>query len=65
MTANMDSLEAALLDTSGNTPLDQRFRTLFTIKGIANESDQHLVRAIDIIGKGFADDSALLKHELA
>ncbi|PWN48528.1 Deoxyhypusine hydroxylase [Violaceomyces palustris] len=62
-TSNMDKLEASLLDRS--TPLDNRFRTLFTIKGLATSSDDHLARAIQIISKGFSDDSALLKHELA
>ncbi|KAN0063171.1 deoxyhypusine hydroxylase [Thecaphora frezii] len=64
-TANMDRLEAALCDFSGQTPLDHRFRTLFTIKGLASTSDAHMQRAIDIISKAFSDDSALLKHELA
>lgn len=64
-TNNMDSLEKSLCDFSGSTPLDQRFRSLFTIKGLASTSDAHMQRAISIISAAFSDDSALLKHELA
>ncbi|KAF9161224.1 deoxyhypusine hydroxylase [Actinomortierella ambigua] len=52
-------LEADLCNTSGKTPLHERFRALFTLKALADN------RSVDIIGKAFADDSALLKHELA
>ncbi|CAO3624784.1 unnamed protein product [Mucor hiemalis] len=52
-------LEASLCNTSGNVSLAERFRSLFTLKNIANE------QSIDIIAKAFADDSELLKHELA
>lgn len=64
-TSNMDSLEKSLCDFSGSTPLDQRFRSLFTIKGLAATSDEHMQRAISIISNAFSDESALLKHELA
>ncbi|EST09934.1 HEAT, type 2 [Kalmanozyma brasiliensis GHG001] len=64
-TSNMESLEKSLCDFSGSTPLDQRFRSLFTIKGLAATSDEHMQRAISIISAAFSDDSALLKHELA
>lgn len=64
-TTNMDPLEKSLCDFSGKTPLDQRFRSLFTIKGLAATSDKHMQRAIAIISNAFSDDSALLKHELA
>ncbi|KAI0036525.1 deoxyhypusine hydroxylase [Vararia minispora EC-137] len=57
--AELQSLEAALLNTSGTVPLHSRFRALFTLKALKNEA------AIRIISKGFQDDSALLKHELA
>ncbi|EKM51757.1 uncharacterized protein PHACADRAFT_262083 [Phanerochaete carnosa HHB-10118-sp] len=53
------TLEASLLNTSGKVPLHNRFRSLFTLKALKNDE------AVDIITKGFADDSALLKHELA
>lgn len=40
-------------------PLKERFRALFTLKNIGGAD------AIDEISRGFTDDSALLKHELA
>ncbi|GAA5910883.1 hypothetical protein JCM6882_001919, partial [Rhodosporidiobolus microsporus] len=52
----------ANLDRQLNTetvPLAQRFRALFTLKSLGGE------KAIEIIGKGFEGESALLGHELA
>ncbi|KZT64906.1 ARM repeat-containing protein [Daedalea quercina L-15889] len=57
--AKLAALEATLLNTTRNVPLHNRFRALFTLKSLKSEE------AIRIISKGFADDSALLKHELA
>ncbi|KAH9049978.1 deoxyhypusine hydroxylase [Lactarius hengduanensis] len=57
--SELNNLEALLLNTSGNVPLHDRFRALFTLKAL--KSDQ----AVHIISKGFRDPSALLKHELA
>jgi len=57
--SDLTSLEAILLNLSGNVPLHNRFRALFTLK--AFKSDQ----AVRVISKGFQDPSALLKHELA
>ncbi|QRV92331.1 deoxyhypusine monooxygenase [Ceratobasidium sp. AG-Ba] len=54
-----EKLRASLLNTSGNVPLHARFRSLFTLKSLPGQ------QSIDIISKGFDDDSALLKHELA
>ncbi|KAG8736836.1 deoxyhypusine hydroxylase [Ceratobasidium sp. 414] len=54
-----NKLEASLLNTSGDVPLHARFRSLFTLKSLSGQ------QSIDIISKGFNDDSALLKHELA
>lgn len=65
MLLDMDALEASLLNTSGNVKLDVRFRTLFTLKGLAALSEEKRLRTIEIVSKGFQDDSALLKHELA
>lgn len=75
LAVNYDYLEASLCNTSGKVPLAERFRTLFTLKNIADD------RSIEIIGKGnkniqkahinilyiiaLKDDSELLKHELA
>ena len=65
MLPDMDALEASLLNTSGTVKLDVRFRTLFTLKGLAALSEEKRRRVIEIISKGFEDDSALLKHEMA
>lgn len=42
-----------------NRPLKERFRALFTLKNLGGKA------AINAISECFADDSALLKHELA
>ncbi|KAF9914114.1 hypothetical protein BX616_008934 [Lobosporangium transversale] len=52
-------LEHDLCNLSGKVPLHERFRALFTLKALADNV------SVDIIGRAFADDSALLKHELA
>ncbi|OCH90913.1 ARM repeat-containing protein [Obba rivulosa] len=57
--STLSALEASLLNVSGNVPLHKRFRALFTLKALKNDE------AVEIISKGFADESALLKHELA
>jgi hypothetical protein len=44
--SELNNLEALLLNTSGNVPLHNRFRALFTLKAL--KSDQ----AIIIIAKG-------------
>ncbi|KXN88267.1 Deoxyhypusine hydroxylase [Leucoagaricus sp. SymC.cos] len=55
----LKSLENTLLNRTGNVPLHNRFRALFTLKALKNED------AVGIISEGFSSDSALLKHELA
>ncbi|EGN98329.1 hypothetical protein SERLA73DRAFT_183276 [Serpula lacrymans var. lacrymans S7.3] len=57
--SELKALEASLLNASGNVPLHNRFRALFTLKSLKNED------AVRIISEGFKDPSALLKHELA
>jgi len=52
-------LQSILLNSNGKVPLHERFRALFTLKSLKSPE------AIEIISKGFADPSALLKHELA
>ncbi|CAE6470952.1 unnamed protein product [Rhizoctonia solani] len=56
---SLAKLEATLLNTSGDVPLHARFRSLFTLKALPGQ------QPIDIISRGFKDESALLKHELA
>lgn len=46
LNVNYDHLEAVLCNASGQTPLAERFRALFTLKNIADE------RSINIIAKG-------------
>lgn len=51
---------------NGQAHLDSRFRSLFTLKGLASSSPEKTKEVIDIIAKAFNNnDSALLKHELA
>lgn len=52
---------------SESTPLAVRFRALFSLKHVAQTSNDHsaAVAAIEAIAAGFASPSALLKHELA
>ncbi|KAF8645239.1 hypothetical protein AX16_008066 [Volvariella volvacea WC 439] len=57
--SDLQRLEDILLNTSGDVLLHNRFRALFTLKALKNED------AVRIIAKGFRDESALLKHELA
>ncbi|OZJ05697.1 hypothetical protein BZG36_01417 [Bifiguratus adelaidae] len=56
---SMEYLKSTLLNVSGSIPLHERFRALFTLKNLAGDE------CVDIIGQGFSDESALLKHELA
>ncbi|KAM3938910.1 deoxyhypusine hydroxylase [Leptodactylus fuscus] len=51
------SIGRILLDTS--LPLPARFRALFTLRNLGGPE------AVEWIGRGFVDNSALLKHELA
>ena len=44
--STLAALEAALLNTSGNVPLHNRFRALFTLKALKNDE------VVDIISKG-------------
>lgn len=55
----LQTLSDCLHNTSGKQPLHERFRALFTLKAIGGDE------VVEIVAKGFADPSALLKHELA
>ena len=57
--AGVQRLEEILLNTDGKSPLPFRFRALFALRNLNTDE------AASIIGKAFADPSALLKHELA
>ncbi|XP_072261067.1 deoxyhypusine hydroxylase [Pyxicephalus adspersus] len=54
---DIDNVGQVLVDTS--RPLPVRFRALFTLRNIGGPN------AVEWIGRGFGDESALLKHELA
>ncbi|WVR06772.1 deoxyhypusine hydroxylase [Kwoniella sp. DSM 27419] len=55
----LSALKATLLNTSGSTPLHERFRSLFMLKAVGGDE------VVDIIAEGLKDPSPLLKHELA
>lgn len=55
----VEQLRATLLNKGGRSSLPDRFRALFTLRGLGTDE------AVAIIGEAFCDPSALLKHELA
>ncbi|OCF30701.1 deoxyhypusine hydroxylase [Kwoniella heveanensis CBS 569] len=55
----LSALRATLLNTAGNTPLHERFRSLFMLKAVGGDE------VVDIVAEGLKDPSPLLKHELA
>ncbi|KAJ7600792.1 armadillo-type protein [Mycena floridula] len=55
--SNIESLKSQLLDT--NRPLFDRYRAMFALRNIGTPA------AVDALASGFADDSALFKHEIA
>lgn len=72
--ADLQSLEDNLLNKSGNVLLHNRFRALFTLKGLKSDDAVkiiskgitfHIFAPISTHLSGFEDPSALLKHELA
>jgi deoxyhypusine monooxygenase len=75
--AELGTLEASLLNLSGNVPLHNRFRALFTLKALKSEEAVRIIsKGEDYLSEpeagplinihaGFQDPSALLKHELA
>lgn len=72
--SEFNNLEALLLNTSGNIPLHNRFRALFTLKALKSDQAVHIISkgrsylqpglTINVYA-GFRDPSVLLKHELA
>ena len=72
--SELNNLEALLLNTSGNVPLHNRFRALFTLKALKTDQAVHIISKGEIVSSvnshdqryaGFRDPSTLLKHELA
>lgn len=65
---NIEELRDILINKNGNEPLAARFRVLFSLKAIGEEFEkdpEKARKAIDYINESFADDSELLKHEVA
>jgi deoxyhypusine monooxygenase len=61
---SIENLEKALLDT--NLPLFLRYRAMFALRDLASPPDLHTaVPAVQALAKGFADPSALFRHEIA
>ncbi|ESK95754.1 deoxyhypusine hydroxylase [Moniliophthora roreri MCA 2997] len=54
---SIDKLRLELLDTK--KPLFERYRAMFALRNIGSPA------AVDALAAGFADDSALFKHEIA
>jgi deoxyhypusine monooxygenase len=60
----IESLEKNLLDT--NVPLFLRYRAMFSLRDLASPPDlPTAVPAVHALAKGFADPSALFRHEIA
>jgi deoxyhypusine monooxygenase len=61
---SIENLEQTLLDT--NRPLFLRYRAMFGLRDLASPPDlPTAVPAIQALAKGFADPSALFRHEIA
>lgn len=65
--ASIEQLRDVLCNKDGKVPLANRFRALFNLKNIGSENENQATthKAIDYIAESFADDSELLKHEVA
>lgn len=60
----VDELEKSLLDAS--QPLFKRYRAMFALRDLASPPDlPTAVPAVNALAKGFADSSALFRHEIA
>ncbi|KAK4126279.1 ARM repeat-containing protein [Parathielavia appendiculata] len=60
----VEELGKALMDTS--LPLFKRYRAMFALRGLASPPDlPTAVPAVLALAKGFADPSALFRHEIA
>ncbi|ODQ81835.1 hypothetical protein BABINDRAFT_160066 [Babjeviella inositovora NRRL Y-12698] len=66
--ASLEQLRDILVNKSGDSSLALRFRALFNLKCIGEEFKQNREKAntaVEYIAEAFADDSELLKHEVA
>ncbi|KAF4126608.1 deoxyhypusine monooxygenase [Geosmithia morbida] len=63
-TKSVEDLGAALMDTS--KPLFKRYRAMFALRDLASPPDlPTAVPAVQALAKGFSDESALFRHEIA
>lgn len=63
-TKTVEDLGKALMDTS--KPLFKRYRAMFALRDLASPPDlPTAVPAVEALAKGFADESALFRHEIA
>ncbi|CDO95991.1 unnamed protein product [Kluyveromyces dobzhanskii CBS 2104] len=65
---SLEQLRDMLVNKSGKTPLANRFRALFNLKGYAElfaTKQEEALKATQYIAAAFSDDSELLKHEVA
>lgn len=63
-TATVDELGKSLMDTS--LPLFKRYRAMFALRDLASPPDlPTAVPAVQALARGFADSSALFRHEIA
>ncbi|SCU99283.1 LADA_0H18734g1_1 [Lachancea dasiensis] len=65
---SLEELRDILVNKSGNSKLANRFRALFNLKGVAEEFERNpedARLATEYINECFADESELLKHEVA
>lgn len=63
-TKTVEELGEALMDTS--LPLFKRYRAMFALRDLASPPDlPTAVPAVEALAKGFADSSALFRHEIA
>jgi deoxyhypusine monooxygenase len=61
---SIENLEQTLLDT--NRPLFLRYRAMFGLRDLASPPDlPTAIPAVQALAKGFADPSALFRHEIA
>lgn len=62
--ATVEELEKTLMDTQ--EPLFKRYRAMFALRDLASPPDlPTAVPAVHALAKGFADSSALFRHEIA
>jgi deoxyhypusine monooxygenase len=60
----VEDLEATLMDTK--LPLFLRYRAMFALRDLASPPDlPTAIPAVNALAKGFADPSALFRHEIA